>query len=87
MLIRQHLNPNAPKDLSFALWDEVPASEGCRSQQLWQLGAHGVGRISQDVSRMYFVNVGLPEGRRRWYTVVTVKNGECEAPFAIGQSM
>lgn len=83
-LVQEHLNHNESGVFSFALWDEVPApAKSYHSQSLWQLIRADGEIIPEGVSRMYFVNVALPEGRRRWYTVVTVKNGEKEEPIAV----
>ena len=85
-IIQRYRNSRVHSDLSFKLWNEVTSSQGYRSRRFWQLNTTDGGEIPEGVSRVYFVNVGLPEGLRRWYTVVTVKNGENEVPFAVSES-
>ncbi|CCA76555.1 hypothetical protein PIIN_10549 [Serendipita indica DSM 11827] len=79
-LIQYHKTNKIPGNFSFAVWGEFPASINDRSKRLWRL--HGDGEISVDISQIYFINIAI-SGGRRWYTVVTVKNGEDEKPFAV----
>ncbi|CAG7851218.1 SubName: Full=Uncharacterized protein {ECO:0000313/EMBL:CCA75896.1} [Serendipita indica DSM 11827] len=73
--------------LAFKLWHELAGSPCGISKRFWQIIRDQQGEIPITYSRIYFVNVALPDGQlaSKLYTVVTVSLNKQEKPLALGE--
>ncbi|CCA75896.1 hypothetical protein PIIN_09892 [Serendipita indica DSM 11827] len=71
--------------LAFKLWHELAGSPCGISKRFWQIIRDQQGEIPITYSRIYFVNVALPDGQlaSKLYTVVTVSLNKQEKPLAL----